>query len=147
MRGKQSSLKYQSTHLHPGHYILNWQKSASKQAVGNMFHLTNLWKHLQNFVTTTKFTITKAWQKHVEKRYPCIVNGTELFSDILRIKICHVNKTVVANFIISWTFVKKPYCPTQGINLRLLRCKQGANLLRFINFWISCAMIIHNLLI
>ena len=108
----------------PGHYILNWQKSASKEAVGNMFHLTNLWKHLQNFVTTTKFTITKAWQKHVEKRYPCIVNGTELFSDILRIKICHVNKTVVANLIISWTFVKKPYCPTQGINLRLLRYKK-----------------------
>ena len=48
------------------------------------------------FVTTTKFTITQKFgKKDVEKRYPCIVNGTELFSDILRIKMCHVNKTIV----------------------------------------------------
>ena len=43
----------------------------------------------------------KAWQKNVGKRYPCIVNGTELFSCILGIKICHVNKTIVVNLIIS----------------------------------------------
>ena len=49
----------------------------------------------------------KFWQKHVEKRYPCIVNRTELFSRILGIKICHLNKTIVADVIIFLTFVKK----------------------------------------
>ena len=80
------------------------------------------------------YNYTNVWQKHVEKRYPCIVNGTELFSHILGIKIYHVNKIIVANLIISWIFVKKiPYLPTHRINLRLLRHKQGTNLLRFIN--------------
>ena len=80
--------KYQSTHLHPGNYILNWQNSPLKQAGGDMFHLTNLWKHLQNFVTTTKFTITPILAKTHRETLFCTVNRTELFSRILGIKIC-----------------------------------------------------------
>ena len=84
--------------------------------------------------------LPKVWQKHVEKFYPCIVNGTELFSRILRIKICHVNKTIATNLIISWTFVKIAI-------LSYTRHKQGINLLKSIIFWNYCPMIIHNSLI
>ena len=79
--------KYQSTHLHPGNYILNWQNSPLKEAGDTCFIWQICERIYEILLQSLNLQLQKLWQEHVEKRYPCIVNRTEWFSHILEIGI------------------------------------------------------------
>ena len=118
----------QSNHLHPGNYSLNWQNSPLKQAGGDMFHLTNLWKYSRNFVTTSKFTITQILAKTCRETLSLYCQQDWIIQSYPR------NQNIFQISLFLELLEKKTYCCTQDINWDSYS-------------WKNCAMIIHNLLI